>query len=61
APFRYVYKNDIMYLHFANYGRKMKLLEKDNRVCIEIENYRPDMSEYNFVLLRGSIDIVKDA
>ncbi len=39
----------------------MKFLEKDKRVCVEIEKYQPNMSEYNFVVLRGSIEIVNDA
>jgi nitroimidazol reductase NimA-like FMN-containing flavoprotein (pyridoxamine 5'-phosphate oxidase superfamily) len=61
APFQYVYMNDTLYFHFTDYGRKMKFLEKDERVCVEIEKYQPDMSEYNFVVLRGSIEIVNDA
>jgi len=61
APFQYVYMNDTLYFHFTDYGRKMQFLEKDKRVCVEIEKYKPDMSEYNFVVLRGSIEIVNDA
>lgn len=61
APFQYVYMNDTLYFHFTDYGRKMKFLDKDKRVCVEIEKYQPDMSEYNFVVLRGSIEIVNDA
>ena len=38
----------------------MKLLEKDKRVCVEIEKYRPDLSEYNFVVLRGELEVVRD-
>ena len=61
APFQYVYMNDTLYFHFTDYGRKMQFLEKNKRVCVEIEKYKPDMSEYNFVVLRGSIEIVNDA
>ena len=39
----------------------MRLLETDNRVCVEIEKYRPDLSEYNFVVLRGKLTLVKDS
>jgi nitroimidazol reductase NimA-like FMN-containing flavoprotein (pyridoxamine 5'-phosphate oxidase superfamily) len=60
APFQYVYMNDTLYFHFTDYGRKMQFLERDKRVCVEIEKYQPDMSEYNFVVLRGSIEIVND-
>ena len=61
APFQYTYFNDTLYFHFTDYGRKMKLLEKDNRVCVEIESYAPDLSQYNFVVLRGRLKVVEDA
>lgn len=60
APFQYVFMNRSLYFHFTDYGRKMRLIEKDNRVCIEIESYLPDLSEYKFVVLRGSIKVVTD-
>lgn len=60
APFQYVFMNGSLYFHFTDYGRKMKLLEQDRRVCVEIESYRPDLSEYKFVVLRGSLMIVED-
>lgn len=60
APFQYVVMNGFLYFHFTDYGRKMRLLEKDKRVCVEIEKYRPDLSEYNFVVLRGMLEVVKD-
>ncbi|MEM3737093.1 MAG: pyridoxamine 5'-phosphate oxidase family protein [Candidatus Bathyarchaeia archaeon] len=60
APFQYVLMNGFIYFHFTNYGRKMRLLEKDKRVCIEIEKYKPDLSEYKFIVLRGSLKIVTD-
>jgi len=49
-----------LYFHFTDYGKKMRLLEKDKRVCVEIEKYRPDLSEYNFVVLRGELEVVRD-
>ena len=60
APFQYVFMNRSLYFHFTDYGRKMRLIEKDNRVCVEIESYLPDLSEYKFVVLRGSIKVVTD-
>jgi nitroimidazol reductase NimA-like FMN-containing flavoprotein (pyridoxamine 5'-phosphate oxidase superfamily) len=60
APFQYVYMNGTLYFHFTDYGKKMKLLEKDKHVCVEIEKYLPDMSKYNFVVLRGKLTIVTD-
>lgn len=61
APFQYAYLNETLYFHFTDYGKKMKLLDRDKRVCVEIERYQPDMSEFNFVVLRGSLEIVTDA
>jgi nitroimidazol reductase NimA-like FMN-containing flavoprotein (pyridoxamine 5'-phosphate oxidase superfamily) len=60
APFQYVLMNRSIYFHFTDYGRKMRLLEKDKRVCVEIEKYKPDLSEYNFVVLRGTLKVVTD-
>jgi len=60
APFQYVFINDTLYFHFTDYGKKMKLLKQDERVCVEIESYQPDLSEYRFVVLRGSLKIVED-
>jgi len=60
APFQYVRIDDTLYFHFTDYGRKMKLLERDRRVCVEVERYRSDMSEYCFVVLRGSLQVVDD-
>lgn len=61
APFQYVFIDGSLYFHFTDYGKKMRLLETDNRVCVEIEKYRPDLSEYNFVVLRGKLTLVKDS
>jgi len=60
APFQYVFMNGSLYFHFTDYGKKIKLLDQDRRVCVEIESYRPDLSEYKFVVLRGSLKIVED-
>ena len=60
APFQYVYINGTLYFHFTDYGKKMKLLERGKRVCVEIEKYKPDLSEYSFVVLRGKLKVVTD-
>ena len=60
APFQYVYMDGSLYFHFTDYGKKMRLLEKDNRVCVEIEKHRADLSQYSFVVLRGALKIVTD-
>ena len=58
APFQYVVLDDTLYFHFTDYGTKMKLIENDKRVCVEIEEYREDLSEYSFIVLRGILKIV---
>jgi nitroimidazol reductase NimA-like FMN-containing flavoprotein (pyridoxamine 5'-phosphate oxidase superfamily) len=55
VPFRYVRIDGVLYFHFTDYGKKMKLLERDDKVCVQIESYTPDLSEYNFVSLRGRL------
>jgi len=60
APFQYVLVNGTLYFHFTDYGKKMRLLDKDKHVCVEIEKYKPDLSEYNFVVLRGKLKVVAD-
>lgn len=60
APFQYAYVNGTLYFHFTSYGKKMDLLEKDPRVCVEIEEFRPDLSEYRFVVLMGTLERVAE-
>jgi nitroimidazol reductase NimA-like FMN-containing flavoprotein (pyridoxamine 5'-phosphate oxidase superfamily) len=60
APFLYVVRDGTMYFHFTDYGRKMRFIEEDGRVCVGIERLEQDMSEYNFVVLRGSLQVVDD-
>lgn len=60
APFQYVFIDGFLYFHFTDYGKKMRLLERDRRVCVEIESYTPDLSKYSFVVLRGSLRLIKD-
>lgn len=60
APFRYVRLDDVLYFHFTDYGKKMRLLEQDDRVCVQIESYTPDLSNYNFVSLRGRLVKVEE-
>lgn len=61
VPFQYVYVNGSLYFHFTNYGRKMKLLQTDNRVAVEIERYESDFSDYSFVVLAGELLPVTNA
>ncbi len=60
APFQYVRMGDALYFHFTDYGKKMRLLEKDKRVCIGFESLEPDLSEYSFVAVRGELEKVDE-
>ena len=58
APFRYVRMNKHLYFHFTDYGKKMRLLKSDDRVCVMIETFKPDLSNYSFVSMRGKLSEV---
>jgi hypothetical protein len=38
----------------------MSLLKEGNPVCVEIEKYTQDLSEYRFVVLLGKLKIITD-
>ena len=61
APFQYTLIDNSLYFHFTNYGMKMRLLERDNRVCVEIEKYIDNFSEYTLVVIRGTLEVVTDS
>jgi len=60
APFQYVFIGGHLYFHFTSYGRKMGLLEEAQPVCVEIEKYKQDFSEYSFIVIVGKLKIVTD-
>lgn len=60
APFQYVVFDKTLYFHFTDYGTKMKLIQKDRNVCVEIEEYKEDLSEYSFIVLKGTLEVVID-
>jgi len=49
ARFQYVFANGTLYFHFTAYGRKMKLIDMAEKVCVEIEQYNSDLSRYMFI------------
>jgi uncharacterized protein len=53
--------DNYLYFHFTNYGDKIVFLNEGKQVCVEIENYAPDFSEYSFVTLNGSLKAVQDS
>ena len=60
APFQYAYVNGVLYFHFTDYGKKMSFFKQETPVCVEIERYTPDLSEYGFVVLTGKLRLVED-
>ncbi len=61
APFQYVFMDNHLYFHFTNYGNKISFLSEGKQVCVEIENYTPDFSQYSFVILNGTLKAVQDS
>jgi uncharacterized protein len=60
APFQYVSMDNSLYFHFTNYGDKIGFINEGKQVCVEIENYKPDLSEYSFINLYGTLKVVQD-
>lgn len=59
-PLDYVYLGGKLYFHFANYGKKIKLYEKDPHVSVEADEYNKDVSKYSSVTLMGELVKVTD-
>ena len=60
APFQYAIADEQLYFHFTDYGTKMERLKEGFPVCVEIEKYTSDLSEYAFVTLTGTLKLVKE-
>jgi uncharacterized protein len=57
-PLDYVYVDGKMYFHFANYGKKVELFKRDPHVCVEVDRYNADITEYESVTLMGTLALV---
>ena len=60
SPFQYVILNDILYFHFTDYGKKKEILKKNRNVCVSIEHFEHDLSEYYFISIQGRLVLVED-
>ena len=60
APFQYVVVDGTLYFHFTDYGKKMSFFKQGTPVCVEIERYTPNLSEYEFVVLSGNLELVEN-
>ena len=61
APFQYIVHNKTLYFHFTDYGKKISFFKQETPVCVEIEHYTPNLSEYQFVVLTGKLVLVEDS
>lgn len=59
-PLDFVYLNGKMYFHFAKYGKKVDLFNRDPHVGVEVDQYNDDITEYQSVTLMGTLAEVKD-
>lgn len=55
CPFQYVFHKNQLYFHFTDYGKKMRILNKNKNVCVSIEKFEPDLSSYFFVSIQGKL------
>lgn len=60
APFQYLYYNDHFYFHLTDYGKKMEILNKNNNICVSIEQLEPDLKTFNFISIQGKLKLVDD-
>ena len=60
SPFQYVYLNNSMYFHFTDYGKKKRILGENSNVCVSIEHFADDLSEYFFISMQGKLIPIED-
>lgn len=59
-PLDYVYMDCKLYFHFAKYGKKIDLINRDPHVSVEVDQYNNDVSKYCSVTLMGTLAKVTD-
>ena len=60
CPFQYIYMDSLLYFHFTDYGKKKEILNINKNVCVSIENFEKDLSQYYFVSIQGTLSEVTD-
>ena len=61
SPFQYVNINNVLYFHFTDYGKKREILKKNNNVCVSIEHFEENLTEYYFISIQGKLILVEEA
>ncbi len=59
-PFLYIAEKNNIHILASKYGKKLKFLEENPKVALEIEEYSEDLSDYKFVTLHGTLSKVED-
>jgi hypothetical protein len=60
APFQYIYLKNQLYFHFTDYGKKKSILNSNKNVCVSIEQFQRDLSEFYFISIQGFLEPVND-
>lgn len=60
SPFQYAFLNDSLYFHFTDYGKKKEILKENRNVCVSIERFENDLSNYYFISMQGKLKSVDD-
>ena len=60
APFLYIFDGKFLYFLSTKYGKKIELFRSNPNVAVEIEDFKENLEEYNFVTLQGRIQQVTD-
>lgn len=60
APLLYIFDGNHMYFLSTNYGKKISFFREYPYVLVEIEEYKPDFSDFSFMTLSGKLVEVKD-
>jgi len=61
VPLGYVFENGKIGFHSSPKGRKVECFSKDHRVCFEVDDANPEITQYKSVLVFGTIEETKDS
>jgi len=60
VPLGYVFENGRIGFHSSPKGRKVESFSKDHRVCFEVDEANPEITQYKSVLVFGTIEETRD-
>jgi len=60
VPLGYVFENGRIGFHSSPRGRKVESFGKDHRVCFEVDEANPEITQYKSVLIFGTIEETRD-